>query len=68
MVVGHDQAYLNQPWVSVRTIRVDSTDVGFLDFHITEEEKEALYKKGYEAAQTFLSGLMPFPAYVQRFR
>src|SRR6185312_4016237 len=25
MIVGRDQAYLNQPWVSARTIRVDST-------------------------------------------
>lgn len=55
MIVGRDQAYLNQPWVSARAIRVDSTDVGFLDFDISREQMEALYQKGYEAAQAFLS-------------
>ena len=28
VLVGRDQAYLNQPWVNARAIRVDSTDVG----------------------------------------
>ncbi|GBE66762.1 membrane protein [Mycobacterium sp. MFM001] len=55
MIVGRDQAYLNQPWISARAIRVDSTDVGFLDFGISREQMEALYQKGYEAAQEFLS-------------
>ncbi|ORV96940.1 patatin-like phospholipase family protein [Mycobacterium kyorinense] len=55
MIVGRDQAYLNQPWVSARAIRVDSTDVGFLDFDISREQMEALYQKGYDAAQEFLS-------------
>ncbi len=55
MIVGRDQAYLNQPWVSARAIRVDSTNVGFLDFDISREQMEALYQKGYEAAQAFLS-------------
>ena len=26
VLVGRDQAYLNQPWVDARAIRVDSTD------------------------------------------
>jgi NTE family protein len=56
MIVGHDQAYLSQPWVSARAIRVDSTDVGFLDFKISRKQMDALYDRGYEAAQTFLSG------------
>jgi NTE family protein len=30
-LVGRDQAYLSQPWVSARTIRVESTDVRVLD-------------------------------------
>ncbi|MGV9866990.1 patatin-like phospholipase family protein [Rhodococcus koreensis] len=67
ILVGRDQAYLNQPWVSTRAIRVDSTDVGVLDFAIKAEEIEALYQKGYEAAQAFLSG-WDWPTYVQRFR
>jgi NTE family protein len=67
MLVGRDQAYLNQPWVSARTIRVDSTDVGFLDFGISDAGIEALYDKGYAAAQDFLS-TWDWQAYLTRFR
>ncbi|MGF6885027.1 NTE family protein [Nocardia sp. GAS34] len=67
MLVGHDQAYLNQPWVDARAIRVDSTDVGVLDFHIKQPQIEALYQKGYAAAQRFLS-TWNWPHYVERFR
>jgi NTE family protein len=66
-LVGRDQAYLNEPWVSARTIRVDSTDAGFLDFGITDNEIEALYAKGYAAAEAFLS-TWDWNAYLDRFR
>lgn len=56
LLVGRDQAYLTEPWVSARTIRVDSTDVGVLDFDISGPEVDALYLKGYAAAETFLCG------------
>ncbi len=55
LIVGRDQAYLNQPWVDARAIRVDSTKVGFLDFDINRQEMEALYQKGYSAGKKFLS-------------
>jgi len=67
VLVGRDQAYLNQPWVNARTIRVDSTDVGFLDFDISDNEVEALYVKGYGAAEKFLSS-WDWDAYLARFR
>jgi NTE family protein len=67
VLVGRDQAYLSQPWVSARTIRVDSTDVGFLDFDISDNEIEALYVKGYGAAEKFLAG-WDWDAYLERFR
>jgi len=67
MLVGRDQAYLNQPWVSARTVRVDSTEVGVLDFGITPAETRALYQNGYQATTTFLSA-WDWSAYVQRFR
>lgn len=67
MVVGRDQAYLNQPWVAARAIRVDSTDVGFLDFDISENELEAQYLKGYTAAERFLAD-WNWAAYRRRFR
>ena len=66
-IVGRDQAYLSQPWVSARTIRVDSTDVGFLDFDISDNEIEALYAKGYAAAEKFLAD-WDWAAYLERFR
>jgi NTE family protein len=67
VLVGRDQAYLSQPWVSARTIRVDSTDVGFLDFDISDNEIEALYAKGYAAAEKFLS-TWDWDGYLERFR
>jgi NTE family protein len=67
VLVGRDQAYLNQPWVSARAIRVDSTDIGFLDFDISDNEIEALYGKGYAAAERFLS-TWDWDEYLRRFR
>jgi NTE family protein len=67
VLVGRDQAYLHQPWVNARTIRVDSTDTGFLDFDISDNEVEALYAKGYAAAEKFLS-TWDWRAYLDRFR
>lgn len=67
MLVGHDQTYLNQPWVKVRAIEVDSTDIGVLDFNITRGQAEALYDKGYQATTDFLS-TWDWPAYIERFR
>ncbi|KDE99733.1 phospholipase [Mycolicibacterium aromaticivorans JS19b1 = JCM 16368] len=67
ILVGRDQAYLNLPWVSARTIRVDATDVGVLDFEIKKPQIDALYTEGYEAATTFLS-TWDEHAYLERFR
>jgi NTE family protein len=67
VLVGRDQAYLSQPWVNARAIRVDSTDVGFLDFDISDNEIEALYAKGYAAAEKFLS-TWDWDGYLERFR
>jgi NTE family protein len=67
VLVGRDQAYLSQPWVNARAIRVDSTDVGFLDFDISDNEVEAQYVKGYAAAEKFLSS-WDWDAYLERFR
>lgn len=67
VLVGRDQAYLNQPWVSARAIRVDSTEVGFLDFGINDEQVEELYQRGHSAAQRFLE-TWNWAAYLRRFR
>jgi len=67
VLVGRDQAYLSQPWVNARTIRVDSTHVGFLDFDISDNEIEALYAKGYAARRnSWPAGIGD--AYLERFR
>lgn len=67
ILVGHDQTYLNQPSVSARTIRVDTADIGVLDFNLSEAQKTALYDKGFAAAREFLSH-WDFADYVGRFR
>jgi len=67
VLVGRDQAYLNQPWVSARTVRVDSTEVGYLDFDISDAEVEALYAAGYSAAREFLAE-WDWESYLSRFR
>src|SRR5574337_1116586 len=67
MLVGHDQAHLNQPWVNARTIRVPSTDVGVLDFGIPRAHLEELYNRGYAATETFLA-TWDWPQYLERFR
>ncbi|CAM3314675.1 phospholipase [Mycobacterium intermedium] len=67
MFVGRDQTYLNQPWVSARAIRVDSTAVNFLDFNISRTDATALFGKGYKAAEAFLS-TWNWVKYLERFR
>lgn len=67
MLVGHDLTYLNEPWVSVRAIRVNSTDVGVLDFGVPRDRLERLYQNGYDAAMEFLS-TWDWPTYLDRFR
>jgi NTE family protein len=67
MLAGHDQTHLNHPWVYSRSIAVESTNVGVLDFDIPRGRLEELYDKGYEAAQEFLS-TWDWAAYLKRFR
>jgi NTE family protein len=67
MLVGHDQTQLSRPWVAARTIQVESTDVGVLDFGVSRKRLEELYEKGYAAAQAFLS-TWDWPAYLDQFR
>ena len=67
MIVGRDQAYLNRPWVSARAVRVDSTEVSFLDFNLSQKQMQALYQRGYDAGEAFLS-TWNFPNYLKRYR
>lgn len=67
MLSGRDQAYLDQPWVSARTIQFDSPNLSVLDFDAPRADIEALYANGYAAAQDFLSR-WDWGAYCDRFR
>src|ERR1700739_1627497 len=66
MLAGHDQTHLNHPWVYSRSIAVESTNVGVLDFDIPRGRLEELYDKGYEAAREFLS-TWDWAVYLKRF-
>ncbi|MGB3352703.1 MAG: patatin-like phospholipase family protein [Mycobacterium sp.] len=66
-LVGRDQAYLNQPRVSARTIRIDTRDVGVLDFDLSEQDKRSLYQSGQRAGEDFLS-TWDWSSYTKRFR
>ncbi|MGH3597251.1 MAG: patatin-like phospholipase family protein, partial [Mycobacterium sp.] len=67
MLVGHDQAYLNQPWVCARAIQVITTDFGILDFGISRPRLEELFDRGYAVTQEFLS-TWDWQDYLKRFR
>lgn len=67
MLVGHDQTNLNQPWVSVRAIKVNSTDVGILDFDVSPAQLEELYENGYAATRLFLE-TWDWSSYLEQFR
>jgi len=67
MLVGHDQTELSRPWVQARTIQVESSDVGVLDFDVSRKLLEEFFAKGYTAAQAFLS-TWDWPAYLDQFR
>ncbi|WP_370329992.1 patatin-like phospholipase family protein [Mycolicibacterium hippocampi] len=67
VLVGRDQAYLNQPRVSARTIRIDTSEVGVLDFDLSDPDKRALYQEGRRAGEDFLA-TWNWPEYLARFR
>lgn len=67
VLVGRDQAYLNQPRVSARTIRIDTSDVGVLDFDLSDHDKRTLYRSGRDAGEDFLS-TWNWSDYTSRFR
>lgn len=65
-LLGHDQTYLSQPSVAARTIAVDSSGIGYLNFNISQRERKTLYDNGYRAAREFLTR-WDWPAYLRRF-
>lgn len=67
MLVGRDQTQLSQPWVQARTITVDTTAAGVVDFGLKKKAMERLYDSGRSAAEKFLDG-WDFDEYRRRFR
>jgi len=67
MVVGRDQGYLAKPWIQARTIKVDTTRVGVVEFDVDDAGENALYENGRSAASSFLQS-WDFESYKARFR
>ncbi len=53
-VVGHDQTYLERPCVKRRTIAVDTSAIGLVEFDAPRQKREAVAARGEEAVATFL--------------
>jgi len=53
-IVGHDQTYLERPCVHRRTITVDTSEIGIVEFDAPSETREAVQAKGEAAAAAFL--------------
>jgi NTE family protein len=66
-MVGHDQTYLDQPWVKSRTIRIDTTASGIVEYDLNNDQKQLLYDYGREAAHEFLQG-WNWNDYLNRYR
>ncbi|HEX6402345.1 MAG TPA: patatin-like phospholipase family protein, partial [Pseudonocardiaceae bacterium] len=67
MAVGRDQGYLAKPWVRARTIEIDTTSVGILEFDIDDAGQDALYEHGRSETAAFLDK-WDFESYKARFR
>lgn len=66
-IVGRDQAHLAKPWVSARTVRVDTSGVNPVDFGIGQAEATRLFENGQAAAERFLAS-WDWEDYLSRFR
>jgi NTE family protein len=53
-IVGNDQTHLEQPCVARRTIRVDTTGIGMVEFDASAKRRQAVVANGAKAAEQFL--------------
>jgi len=53
-IFGHDQTYLERPCVKRRTIQVDTSALGVIDFDLSPKQRAAAIAKGDAAATEFL--------------
>lgn len=54
-IVGHDQTYLERPCVRRRTIAVDTSAVGVVEFDASPEQRAKVIASGVAAAEAFLA-------------
>jgi NTE family protein len=64
---GHDQTYIERPCVARRTIRVDTSPVGVVEFDASSEQRAALLANGASAVAAFLAG-WSWTAYLRECR
>ncbi len=55
-IVGNDQTYMERPCVRRRTINVDTSPVGIIEFDADKQKRDAAINNGRTAAEQFLAG------------
>lgn len=55
-IVGNDQTYLERPCVRRRTIAVDTSAVGIVEFDASAAQRDTLVANGHAAVAAFLAG------------
>ena len=53
-IVGHDQTYLERPCVARRTIHVDTSALGVVEFDASKQQRDEVVANGAAAADAFL--------------
>jgi NTE family protein len=55
LVVGRDQTYLSRPCVAMRTMQVDTREVGVVEFTVDDARKQRVFQNGWDEADRFIS-------------
>jgi NTE family protein len=53
-IVGHDQTYIERPCVARRTIHVDTSAIGIVEFDAPAQKRAEVVAEGLAAAEAFL--------------
>jgi NTE family protein len=56
LVVGRDQTYLQRPCVAMRTMQVDTREVGVVEFTVDDARKQRVFQNGWKEADRFIAG------------
>jgi predicted acylesterase/phospholipase RssA len=55
-IVGHDQSHIERPSVQRRTIEVDTSSVGIVEFDADKKKRDGVVESGRAAVERFLAG------------